>query len=79
MHGPQTQTYGETSYFQGKKKTKYQTEPRSCMVLELKPMGKLATSKKKTKYKIEPRFCMVLGLKPMGKLVTFKKKKKKKN
>ena len=28
------------------KKSKYQTEPRSCMVLRLKPMGKLATTKK---------------------------------
>ena len=25
------------------KRTKYQTDPKSCMVLELKPMGKLAT------------------------------------
>ena len=41
LHGPLTQTYGESSYFQ--KKTKYQTEPRSCMVLGLKPMGKLVT------------------------------------
>ena len=44
LHGPQTQTYEETSYF--KKESKYQTEPRSCMVLGLKPMGKLVTSKK---------------------------------
>ena len=58
-----------------KKKTKYQTEPRSCMVLELKPMGKLATSKKKkTKYQTKPRSYMVLGLKPMGKLATSRKK-----
>ena len=46
LHGPRTKTYGETSYFQ--EKTKYYIEPRSCMVLELKPMGKLVTSKKKS-------------------------------
>ena len=34
-----------TSHFQ--EKPKYWTEPRSCMVLRLKPMGKLLTSKKK--------------------------------
>ena len=44
LHDPRTQTYGKTSYFQ--EKSKYQTEPRSYMVLELKPMGKLVTSKK---------------------------------
>ena len=44
LHGLWTQTYGETSYFQ--KKSKYWTEPRSCMVLGLKPMEKLVTSKK---------------------------------
>ena len=45
------------------------------MVLELKPIGKLATSRK-SKYLIEPRSCMVLGLKPMGKLVTSKEESK---
>ena len=44
LYGPQTQTYRETNYF---KKYKFWTEPRSCMVLELKPMGKPTTSKKK--------------------------------
>ena len=45
LNGPQTQTYRETSYFQ--EKTKCWTELRSCMILGLKLMGKLATSKKK--------------------------------
>ena len=43
LHGPQTQTYRETSYF--KDESKSQTEPRSCIVFGLKPMGKLVTSK----------------------------------
>ena len=43
LHGPRTQIYGETNYF--KKNYKLWTEPRSCMVLGLKPMGKLVTRK----------------------------------
>ena len=39
LHGPRTQTYGETNYL----KTKFWTEPRYCMVLGLKPMGKPTT------------------------------------
>ena len=61
-----------------KKRAKYQIEPRSCMVLGLKPMGKLTTSKKKgAKYQTERRSCIVFGLKPMGKLATSKKKRAK--
>ena len=44
LHGPRTQTYGETNYF--KKKSKFWTEPRYCMVLELKSMGKPTTLSK---------------------------------
>ena len=44
MHGPQIQTYGKTSYF--KEESKYQTKPRSCLVLGLKLTEKLVTSKK---------------------------------
>ena len=36
------------------KKYKYWTKPRSCMVLELKSMGKLVT-RRKYKYWTEPR------------------------
>ena len=36
LHGPLTQTYGETNYL----KIKFWTKPRYCMVLGLKPMGK---------------------------------------
>ena len=67
LHGPRTQTYGETNYLktilsfgqnQGiawssdsnlwgnqllKENSKFWTEPRYCMVLRLKPMGKLVT------------------------------------
>ena len=40
LRGPRIQTYGETRHAH---RTKCETEPRSCMVLELKPMGKLNT------------------------------------
>ena len=33
LYGPRTQAYGETKY-------KFWTEPRPCMVLGLKPVGK---------------------------------------
>ena len=39
LHGPRTQTYGETNYL----KIKFWTELRYCMVFGLKPMGKLTT------------------------------------
>ena len=39
LHGPRTQTYGETNNFL--QLSECQIEPRSCMVLGLKPMGKL--------------------------------------
>ena len=48
LHGPQTQAYGETNYL--KKKYKFWTEPRSCMVLGLKPMGKPTTKRKNTSF-----------------------------
>ena len=52
LHGPRTQTYGETSYFQKrKKKNEVLDRTKVCMVLGLKPMGKLATSKKKKRKK----------------------------
>ena len=47
------------------------TEPRSCMVLELKPMRK-PTTFRNYKFWTEPRSCMVLGLKPMGKPTTLR-------
>ena len=43
--GSRTQTYSETSYY--KEETKYKTEPRSCMILRLKLMGKLVSSKER--------------------------------
>ena len=56
-----------------KKNYKFWTEPRPCMVLGLKLMGKPSTQKKNYKFWIEPRPCMVLGLKLMGKPSTQKK------
>ena len=54
------------------------TEPRPCMVLGLKPMGK-PTTKNYYEFWTEPRPCMVLGLKPMGKPTKKKKLIKKLN
>ena len=39
LHGPWTQTYGETNYLE----IKFWIEPRYCMVLGLKSMGKPTT------------------------------------
>ena len=39
LHGPRTQTYGETNYLN----IMFWTELRYCMVLELKPMWKPTT------------------------------------
>ena len=39
LHGPRTQAYGETKY-KNYYYYKLWTEPRPCMVLGLKPMGK---------------------------------------
>ena len=44
LYGPRTQTYGETNYLD--EKTEFWIEPRSCMVLGLKPMGKPTTFRK---------------------------------
>ena len=42
LYGPRTQAYGETKY-KNFNYYKFWTEPRPCMVLELKPMGKPST------------------------------------
>ena len=55
LYGPRTQTYGETNYLDEKteftnyldEKTEFWTEPRYCMVLGLKPMGKPTTLMRK--------------------------------
>ena len=41
LYGPRTQAYGETNYL--KENYKFWTEPRPCMVLRLRPMGKPTT------------------------------------
>ena len=56
-------------------KQRFWTEPRHCMVLGLKPVGKPITWKKKQRFSTELRRCMVLGLKPMGKSTTWEKTK----
>ena len=74
LHGPRTQAYGETKY---KKENYYKfwTEPRPCMVLGLKPMGKPTTKIIITSFGTEPRPCMVLGPKPMGETNYLDKKR----
>ena len=48
LHGPRTQAYGETNYLD--EKTRFWTEPRYCMVLGLKPMGKPITWMRKSSF-----------------------------
>ena len=74
LHGPRTQAYGETKY---KKNENYKcrTEPRPCMVLGLKPMGKPSIKNRNYKCWTVPRPCMVLGIKPTGKPTGRIKKK----
>ena len=59
LHGHRTQASGETKYTKKKKKNhQFWTEPRPCMVLGLKPMGKPTTYKEKLHYmdfRIYPR------------------------
>ena len=50
LYGPRTQTYGETNYLDEKKKTEFWIEPRYCMVLGLKPMGKPTTWMRKLSF-----------------------------
>ena len=57
-------------------KQRFWTEPRHCMVLGLKPVGKPITWKKKQRFSTEPRHCMALGIKPMEKPTTWEKKTK---
>ena len=68
LHGPRTQTCGETTDY----KAYVLDRIKVCIVLELKPFGKIVTPKPKCS--TEPRSFMVLELKPMGKLVTPKPK-----
>ena len=58
------------------KKYKFWTEPRPCMVLRPKPLGKPTTYKEEYKFWTEPRPCMVLGPKPLGKPTTYKEEYK---
>ena len=74
LHGPWTQAYRETKY-ENFNYYKCWTEPRPCMVLGLKPMGKPNIKNKNYKCWTEPRPCMVLGLKPTGKPTGRIKKK----
>src|SRR6266702_2194999 len=48
LYGPRTQASGETNYLD--KNHKFWTEPRPCMVLGLKPLGKPTTWTKTTNF-----------------------------
>ena len=65
LHGPQTQTYGETNYL---KKLSYGQNQGIAWSSNSTLWGNQLF--KKSKFWIEPRYCMVLGLKPMGKPTT---------
>ena len=47
LYGLRTQAYGETKC-KREKNHKFWTEPRTCMVFGLKPMGKPSTKEKKS-------------------------------
>ena len=68
FYGSRTQTYRETNYLSIF--IKFWTEPRYCMVLGLKPMGKPTTYLYLSNFGTEPRYCMVLEFRPMGKPTT---------
>ena len=61
LHGPQTQTYGETNYL------KYQVLDRTKVLQGPRTQTYGKTNYLNIKFWTEPRYCMVLGLKPMGK------------
>ena len=46
LYGTRTQTYGETNYLKNQYKKKVLDKTKSCVVLGLKPMGKLDTPRK---------------------------------
>ena len=63
LHGPRTQTYGETNYLNKVlDRTKVLHSPRTQTSRE--------TNYLKIKFWTEPRYCMVFGLKPMEKSAT---------
>ena len=68
LHGPRTQTYGETNYLEEKNQVldriKVLHDPRT------QTHEKTNYLEEKTEFWTEPRYCMVLGLKPMGKPAT---------
>ena len=66
LHGPRTQTYGETNYL--KKLSFGQNQGIAWSSDSILWENQLF---KKTKFWTEPRYCMVLGLKPMGKPTTY--------
>ena len=68
LHGPRTQTNGETNYLDKKNwvfdRTKVLPGPRTQIYGETNYLDE------KTEFWTEPRYCMVLGLKPIGKPTT---------
>ena len=64
LHGPRTQTYGETNYLKNQvlDRTKVLHGPRTQTYRESNYL--------KIEFWTELRYCMVLGFKPMGKSTT---------
>ena len=60
LHGPRTQTYGETNYL------KDQVLDRTKVLHGPQTQTDGETNYLNIKFWTEPRYCMVLGLKPMG-------------
>ena len=67
LHGPRTQTYGETNYL--KKNLSFEQYQGIAWSSDSNLWGNQLLIK--IKFWIEPRYCMVLGLKPMGKPTTY--------
>ena len=70
LHGPRTQTYGETNYL--KKILSFGQNQGIAWSSDSNLWGSQLL-KENSKFWIEPRYYMVLGLKPMGKLTTLRK------
>ena len=67
LHGPRTQTYGETNYLE--EKLSFGQNQGIARSSDLNLWGNQLLIR--IKFWTEPRYCMVLGLKPIGKPTTY--------
>ena len=68
LHGPQTQTYGETNYLD--EKTEFLDRTKVLYGPRTQIYGETNYLDGKTEFWTEPRYHMVLGLKPMERSAT---------